>query len=368
MTLVREHYVPLLTGKKGEFQALRSLDDSAAAWLSPYIDMPPITPSAPPKDGVEGPRDPPQVKLEKLLDAVSSIGGTNRRVIVDLAAYDRYNIDGRHPAEWLHKQAADRGIWLMAAAGTDSSPDYRAAICTASDSLKGLCLRARATPGTDPLLLANSVQALADNLPTSDPAFTYVLLDLGRVAEHHRSPTELRALVVAYARELQRQGHRVSAVAATSMPAESVKRGPVTRERRREWRLWESLADEPLAATIAFADYGVTGPRSDDDKWKPGPDPHLRYTTGSALLLWRGRSEGRVTDPEDPDGQAVLFPELCRQLLARNNDFEGPSYSAGDAAIWDAACGEGKPGNGTKWIEFATNHHLTHVVKAMRQV
>ena len=151
------------------------------------------------------------------------------------------------------------------------------------------------------------------------------------------------------------------------MPPESVDRGPATRVRRREWRLWQSLANEELTATVAFADYGITGPRSDDDAWKPGPDPHLRYTTASALLLWRGRSEDRVTDPEDPDGQAVLFPELCQRLLDRSGDFQGASYSAGDAAIWDAVHGERKPGNGTKWIEFATSHHLTHVVNALRQ-
>lgn len=368
MTLIREHYIPLLTGKQGEFQALRALDNDAPAWLSPYIDMPPIAPSQPPKDGVEGPRDPPQVKLAKLLEAVSTIGGTDRRVMVDLAAYDRYSIEGRHPAEWLYKQAADRGIWLMGAAGTDSSPGYRAALQAVSGSLKGLCLRARATPGTDPVVLGNAVQLLAGDLPTSDPAFTYVLLDLGRVVEHNLSAAELQALVLAYVQELQKRGHPVSAVAGTSMPAASVKRGKVTRERRREWRLWQSLASEPLAATIAFADYGITGPRSDDDSWKPGPDPHLRYTTSSALLLWRGRSEDRVTDPEDPDGQAILFPELCRQLLARTGDFNGCPYSLGDAAIWDAARGAGKPGNGTKWIEFATNHHLTHVVKSLRQL
>ena len=137
MTLVREHYIPLLTGKQGEFQALKSLDSDAPAWMSPYIDMPPIAPSAPPTNGIEGPREAPESKLEKLLVAVASAWGTDRRVMVDLAAYDRYEIGGSHPAEWLHYQAAERGIWLMAAVATDSSARYRAAVRGAAESVKG---------------------------------------------------------------------------------------------------------------------------------------------------------------------------------------------------------------------------------------
>jgi hypothetical protein len=366
VTLVRDHYIPILTGKQGEFQALESLSLDAPAWLSPFIDMPPITPSGPPKSGEPPPkRDSPQVKLGKLIDAVGKRWGTDRRVMVDLAAYDRYTIGGVHPAVWLFDEADRRGVWLMAAVATDSSVAYRDAVNAAAGSIKGLCIRARAIPGMAPGALADAVEALAADLPVSDPAFTYVMLDLGRVAEHATTAVGQLDVARGHLRELDARGRKVAAIAGTSVPAESVERGRMHRERRREWRLWQSLASEPLAVDAAFADYGITGPRSDDDDWRPGPDPHLRYTTSAALLLWRGRAEDRVTDPDDPDGQAVLFPALCRQLVARP-DYALPNFSVGDAAIWDAACGEAKPGNGTKWIEFATNHHLTHVVRALQ--
>jgi hypothetical protein len=63
----------------------------------------------------------------------------------------------------------------------------------------------------------------------------------------------------------------------------------------------------------------------------------------------------------------VLFPELCAALLQRRDDFAGPDFSAGDAAIWKAG-NEGQPlGNSSTWIKHATSHHLTHIVRRLQR-
>jgi T4 beta protein len=364
--LGRDQYVPILTGKLGEFRALQRLTPEIVHGLVPFIDMPPITPNGPPKDGVPAERDPPALKLRRLITAVGAKWGTDRRVMVDLAAYDRYEIQGKHPACWLFREAASHGIWLMAAAGTDSSDRYRAALHDCADVLKGICLRARADPDAAPTDLAAAIDDLAASLPTCDPAHTVLMLDLRRIADHGGTAAELLELVRAHLRALHARGRAVSALAGTSMPERPVARGAVHRERRREWRLWQALEHEPLARNASFSDYGITGPRPDDDEWTGPPDPHLRYTTAAALLLWRGRLEERAGDPANPQERAVLFPELCAELVDRD-DFAGRDFSAGDSGIWDAARVSHKPGTGTKWIEFATNHHLTHVVRQLRR-
>jgi hypothetical protein len=364
--LVRDHYVPVLTGKAGEFQALERLTGDVLPSLSPLIDMPPIPLPPPPKPGEEPQApDPPEKRLGQLLRSVARQWGDERRVMVDLAAYDRYDIDGRHPAEWLFCRGGDEGLWLMASAATDSSARYREALVRSAGWLKGLCLRARVAPGQDPDETVKAVGALEASLPRSDPAHTVLMLDLSRIAEHGERDAAVVKAVGDHLKALADAGRDVHAIAGTSMP-EPIARGGPTRVRRREWRLWQALATEPLARHAAFADYGITGPRPDDDAFRPGPAPHLRYTTSAALLLWRGR-KGTDADPEDPERRAVLYPELCRELVdGRDRDFRGKSFSAGDAGIWDAACGQQKPGNATKWIEFATNHHLTQVVRQLQ--
>ena len=361
--LVYDHYVPILTGKRGEFNALRTLDPDVLQNVSPFIDMPPI-PLGVAMRGKVSKRDTPEEALDKLLTAIGTHWGTDRRVMVDLAAYDRYQIAGEHPARWLFLEAATRGIWLMAAAGTDSSSVYRAALVAVADALKGLCLRARALPGYAPEDLAAEVDELAATLPRSDPAHTELMLDLGRIADHRLAADELLELVLEHIRALGARNRRVSAIAATSVPNDGVPRGEVHRENRCEWRLWEQLATEPVTKRPAFADYGITGPRPDDEK-TGRPDPNLRYTTNAALLMWRGRDNSRA-DPDDPDKRAVLFPELCADLIRHPNDFAGPRFSAGDRAIWIAGTAGRPPGTPTKWVEHATSHHLTHVVKQLQ--
>lgn len=362
--LVPDHYVPILTGKRGEFSALRALEADVLQALAPFIDMPPI-PMPVARRGKPPPEpDTPEEALGKLLAAIGTMWGTDRRVMVDLAAYDRYEIAGQHPASWLFREAANRGIWLMASAGTDSSNAYRTALVDEADTLKGLCLRARALPGIVPQDLAHAVDDLAETLPRSDPAHTEVMLDLGRIADHRLTAAALLELVLEHLRALRARGRPVSAVAATSVPKNGVPRGEVHCESRREWRLWEQLATEPLAQRAAFADYGITGPRPDDETTGL-PDPHLRYTTATALLMWRGRDNSRA-DREDPDKRAVLFPELCAELLRRPSDFAGAQFSAGDRAISLTGITGRPPGTPTKWIEHATSHHITHVVKQIQ--
>ena len=365
--LVRDHYVPVLTGKAGEFAALESLAPNVLRSLSPLIDMPPISLPPPPRPGEE-PRspDPPEKRLGQLLRSVATRWGNKRRVIVDLAAYDRYSINGRHPAEWLFERGSDAGVWLMACAATDSSPRYLEALVNSATSLKGMCLRARIRPGQDPSETVTAIDALSSSLPRSDPAHTVLMLDLCRIDPHGERDIVVAQSVVEHLRALRAGGRVVHAVTGTSMP-EDIPRGGPTRVRRREWRLWQQLAGEPLAATAAFADYGITGPRPEDDAFRPGPAPHLRYTTPAALMLWRGRKDADA-DPEDPERRAVLFPELCRELVLGHRDhFCGSPFSAGDRGIWDAACGKQKPGNATKWIEFATSHHITLVVRQLQR-
>jgi Beta protein len=361
--LVCGHYVPILTGKQGEFNALRALEPDVLRDLSPFIDMPPI-PLGVARAGKLPKRDTPEEALGKLLTAIGTKWGTDRRVMVDLAAYDRYQIAGEHPARWLFREAANRGIWLMAAASTDSSRVYRASLVAEADVLKGLCLRARAFPGFAPEDLAAEVDELAATLPLSDPAHTELMLDLGRIADHRLTDAELVGLVREYLCVLSARNRPVSAIAATAVPKHGVPRGRVHREPRCEWGLWKQLATEPLAQRAAFADYGITGPRPDDETTGV-PDPHLRYTTDAALLMWRGRDNSRA-DLEDPDKRAVLFPELCVDLLRHKSDFAGPRFSTGDRAIWLTGTTGHPPGTPTKWIQHATSHHLTHVVRKLQ--
>jgi hypothetical protein len=145
---------------------------------------------------------------------------------------------------------------------------------------------------------------------------------------------------------------RAVALASTSVPgSDELKQGDSERFPRRDWRLWERLRE--LGVDVTFADYGITGPRPDNDDPQYPPAPNLRYTTTAALLWWKGHKD------EPPEGQRKLeYPDLC-ELLVKSGNFAGKTFSWGDGSIGSKAEGAPGPGRGQDWVAWATSHHVT---------
>jgi hypothetical protein len=369
---VRPYYVPILTGKVGEFNALYGLRRRLALInaLTPYVDMPPITRPRPDVPGrkPDPPIDPPKT-LGILLDRVQGTWTQPRRVIVDLAAYDRYEVEGRHPLLWLVEEAEQRDVWLMGGISTKSSDKYRQAVEDASSRLSGLCVRVHVPPDPEVAAVVSAARDLIDALPPPAIGLREIMVDFERIEEHDVGRGALPALCVHVMRALKKAGYDTTAVASSCVPKDPPE--PIDpdnprpkRYMRRDWRLWQALADESLAAGTAFADYGITGPRRDDDKWVPGPAPYLRYTTESALLIWRGYMG------EAKDRRQIDFRELCKAQVD-HRDFQ--NLSLGDRAIMAAAARSGDAetkgrGTATQWIEYATSHHVAHITKAIAKL
>lgn len=353
-------YVPILTGKAGEFQALADLDEDIKLAMFPMIQMPPVPEPRSPRVGEPpGPREPPEASLIRFLNRMQGKWTEGRRMMMDLDAFAHESVDGRSATEWLFQSAYDREMWLMAAVTTDSRREYRQALHDSSRWLRGLCLRAKPRPDMAPSELVDTVKAVQEDLPETDPACTELMLDLGRLRDLASTEKAVRELALEHLQALTAAGLKPTAVAGSVVPAQSPSRDGMEVHPRWDRRLWEWLGKQPVGAQLAFADYGATGPYQG-----PGggfPDPNIRYSTRAALLMWRGKLSTRV-DPDDPNDREVTFAELCRKLVARN-EFAGAKYSAGDLAYSRNASGRQHDRGATKWVQFAASHHLTHVVR-----
>ncbi len=79
---------------------------------------------------------------------------------------------------------------------------------------------------------------------------------------------------------------------------------------------------------------------------------NIRYTTEHAWLVIKGEgTRGRG------NGQ---FHELCRKLVVRD-EYSGRSFSDGDAYFFNCSVEVEGPGNGSKWRQAGTSHHLAFV-------
>lgn len=348
-------YVPILTGKQGEFDALAELRDDIRLTLRPVLDLPPL-----------GRDTDPEKVIETLLQRVGRVFGNDGAAAVDLEALGGRLAGGVHPLVRM----LDRAPWCAAevrlAVRTDAPRDYIDTVAAHHRRSRGVCVRAQVRGNVTPDELAGEVDGLMRRLGLSAEE-VHLCLDCGNLLSW--SPTPRPADVMAAHLERDMSAFELVSVAATSVPpGEEIKREfRPNRFQRREWAAWRTLRSRGLHAV--FGDYGVTGPRPTVPS-SGLPDPHLRYTTETALLIWRGWQPSRLTE-EHADEPASFF-DLCCELI-EHEDFVGRSFSEGDEAFDDIATGrrrtktgENTQGSPSQWVQWATNHHVTHVARAIR--
>jgi hypothetical protein len=354
-------YVPVLTGKLGEFRALGKLPDELCAQVSPVLDVPPV---APRRDAAGEPAEGDAAdKIDKLLKSVGRALGNEGRVAVDLLALEGLQAREGHPLEYLVWAAEINAARVQIAVRTDAPASYCDAVRRTRDRSAGICLRAMIAEHDDPGEIARRVAEMMANLELR-PESTHLMLDLGRVSgwgTRESRPDRVAAAHVAAIEGIDRL--RLLSVAATNVPpADDIR--PHDRPRRvqrRDWTSWRQLRASTDRVPV-FADYGVTGPRPTAPP-VGRPAPHLRYTTATALLIWKGYRRDALPD-EDGDYEPTTFADLCREMVDRD-DYAGPAFSDGDLAF-DEVARAARPGNGaTEWVQWATSHHLTHVLNEL---
>lgn len=342
-------YIPVLTGKAGEFAALRALQPDVRAAVRPVLDVPPVAADKDPADAIE-----------KLVVGIGSSFGNEGHMAVDLLGLDGRLAGGAHPVDHLLERAEWGAARVQLAVRTDASPSYRQAVATGHARAAGICVRARIHEDDDANVIARQVDALLQELEV-ERSGVHLMLDCAHVAGWARRPDEVLSDHLAAQEDLDDFG--MLSVAATAVPPndEINRRERPRRVARREWTAWQRLARRE-GRRPSFGDYGITGPRPNAPP-QGLPDPHLRYTTPQALLIWRGKRPERVD--EDDDDEPTSFGDLCRELLDRS-DFAGSPFSSGDAVIAAVAARErDNDGGASQWVEWATSHHITHVVRAL---
>jgi hypothetical protein len=138
-----------------------------------------------------------------------------------------------------------------------------------------------------------------------------------------------------------------------------IKEGTVGSLPRREWEIWNQLADLDLPRLPAFGDYAVQHPHPPHDGGGPGMRANIRYTTKDSTLIARGK--GSLIQEGSHQ-----YRELCQQLVALP-EFSGRAYTWGDAVIDGCADGSVEPGWQNQWRGAGTSHHLRYVTDQLRK-
>lgn len=356
----QNHYVPVLKWKRGERNALENLDTSLKKFMTPLIEIQPIT-----FDHAKG-------EFKKTIDShlcnlgpeIKKSWGVDDPIFIDVDSLylnenftDEFVESGEHTVECIIHAAEDEGIFAIPVTGLQRSEEFQLAINRMSQLYnRGVCIRLEESDLADldtlPERLFDLTNSLNLNANQIDIIFDYKQITLA-------TPLSIKEytekLLITMARFPELQSWRTFTVLATAYP-KNLNKIPTLSEGslpRSEWIAYKELKKLQLARIPSFGDYNINNPQF------VNIDPRLltlganvRYTAKDDFLIFRG---GAI--------KKYKFNQMVQiaNSIIRNPGYYGQNFSYGDKYIFDCAKGNAGTGNSETWVTVGINHHLTLV-------
>lgn len=344
------HYVPLLKGKRGEFNALAQLSHKVKSLITPFIDVPRVSRSD---------EEEIDVHLMKIVNNLKLSWGTENPIFIDLADIDltQRTADGSHPVKYLFGLLRAASIRAIPCTGPiDRDSDYNNAIATVlKEDNSGICIRILYEDMDSIEELSEAINDLL-GLLTITRQDVHLLLDFKDIRNGDIAKLARKAV------RIINNLHNIASWKTLTMAASgypdslsSVKGDSTAEINRLEFLLWGSvISDKTVKRHPSFGDYGIVHPiLLELDPRTMRSSAKIRYTLNDRWLIIKGHSLKK-------EPKFKQYHNLSGQL-ANKKEFIGAHYSWGDDYIAKCAMKTVTSGNLETWVKVDTNHHLTFV-------
>lgn len=345
-------YLPILKGKKAEYDALKELSDDKRNDMCPLIEITDV----PWNYESEEPAKTVDMHIQKLPEQIQSSWGTKHPIMFDFPAslYSAKLLDGRHVLTGVADSLGKVGIKPILVVGIDRPTEYVEAVKVSKNEY-GICIRV----GREDFQLPDlgiRIQAMVDDFGMK-PEDVDVLLDFRDLLPGQESVAYL-ALRQALASLPNVVAWRNVIFAAASFPKTmaEIERDSQSRLPRTEWLVWKLIYDDrkEIARIPTYGDYTIAHPEMVEvDPRIMEMSAAIRYTSEEEWLVLKGRGVRK-----NGFGQ---FATLCKDLMELP-DFKGRKFSSGDAYIEDCSKGKQSSGNATTWRKNGLSHHFAMVL------
>ncbi|QDQ87721.1 hypothetical protein FMZ60_09045 [Alcaligenaceae bacterium SJ-26] len=341
-------FIPILRWKRGEQNALSSLNHTQKSATTPLISINNLNYSPPDNSNFDGLFDN---RIIQDAERLSNIWSRNR-VLVDLNDISPYATceNNEHPISLFFRNLS-RDV--------DARPVLRAT----SDQFFA---EAVADLGIPPVFRITpedfSDHNIEDDLSwlleicSFEPRECAVIIDLGYVQSVNRSV--LTAVGALSSLPFLNSWGSIT-LASGSFP-ENLSNYPVGPHliNRIEWDIWQAVSST-LRIRLGYGDYATIHPNPAEEGLDPrtmNPSASVRYTYDNSWLLLRG--EG--TRNRNGRGFAQFQDHAIN--LVRMPQYRGENFSFGDQKIARIARGEESQGNLETWVTIGINHHIAEIV------
>ncbi|MDO4792389.1 MAG: hypothetical protein Q3999_07915 [Buchananella hordeovulneris] len=357
-TLISTHtmrYVPILSTKKGELEALSRMNGQTFARAVPLLEA-----KGPVWDFENGKyKRSLSEHLSKLESELSAtLSGTS--VFLDGRELgDELINETVHPLKYVIDSMRAKGCYVVPVVSIESTAVYRSAVRECASDAREICIRIPVQQFKDVDRSIVELEGLVREMG-SFPGATHLVFDCGLYSESNGERV-LEEILPAVA-----NAHKWASLvfAASSMPRRMPKTDGVHVVDRPEFRFYVEriLGDRRIGDIVVFGDYAVESPEpaATVDPRFMNPANNFRYLAGNKWLIARG---GKLR----PDGSGPLIP-VMRELSAR------PEFEVGfsECESWiQAVVGDPnrkKAGNSKMWRRFGTLRHVEKTVEILSEI
>jgi hypothetical protein len=363
------HYVPILKGRLGEFNALRSVTEEQAGKFTPLIEFVPQGNEL--DDDGEPDHAAVATTVNRTIDRLEKAWPKSTDVFVDLHALPA--IVGYYPVpnviDYFYRLDQSQVIPVCRPQDLEE-PGLLERLHESLDVFadRNICIRLSdedLDERDEPI--ATSVEQLLGKLGTV-PDDVDLVVDFSAINETSASfAARIGRLVISDLPYLD--SWKSLTVAAGGFPSslDDVAPDSLTEKPRWELTTFGNLRDRLLGRSRvpSFGDYAVAYPRQ--TAGVPfAPAPQIRYTASDGWLILKGRKNNRR-------GHAQ-FLDIC-QTITQHDEFTA-DFSWGDRQIalnaqyahMEPVPEGAKPGNATTWRAIGTSHHLALVINRLTTV
>lgn len=363
---MQHSYTPILKTLPAEFKALKELSRSNVRKLLPLFEVPRISQSVLKRKCYENCASITTTYLNDIAKSLISTWG-NRAAMLDAFHWspDATTEAGENVLAYLYSHLEEHGLPVVPVVGYDrwESPAYRLAMSSLDLPADRLyCLRLDPTAIADaaePEFFAENIQAILSLLGVHESR-CIALVDFADVC--NQSIEELQTQAERVFAVLAQFNFHSWSIAGCSLPSTidgAVKKPDTTgKVARREFLVWRAILQIYPHAPIAFGDYGVRSPKSNEGIPNPHTNGKIRYTIDQHFLVARGHSM-------QLPGKGEQMWALAENIM-KSPHFMGASFSWGDARIVECSQKAFK-GAAAQWIEIDTNHHLVYVLAEIEE-
>lgn len=338
-------YVPILKGKRGEFDALGNLTEPTRASVYPLIE---VLPSPEEQDvGAD---------IDKAIAALRT-RWFQEPFMLDLSSFD---LDERYEGRTIlgYAMGVARGFLRPVAVVRlgDSDAVYADAGQAGANGI-GVAIRLISEDlDVEPEELNEELDRVLAIMEL-DPAEIDLIVDVGAISGDFAITGGAR-LIKGVLRDLSHfPDYRSVTVAAGAFPADlsNVAAWTLGEHPRDDAALYNRVRNRPMSRTINFGDYAIAHPLL--AAGVPfAPPPQLRYTVSDRWLSLKGKRN-------DPRGNSQFY-DVCA-TIASHPAFVGAELGEADRRIANGRGGGHGPGNATTWRTIGTQHHVDLVVSRL---